>query len=93
MSNLHESWVVAAGGCFGSVGTTSGDVADSALPSLCEVSPLVSYGGEDLAGQFRGFLSLPLLLGAAGETACVEASPNAGFAEICSEGEELPPTP
>merc|ERR1719215_1680208 len=46
MSSLHFRWITTAGGLFADGGTVE-------MGSLsCEVSPLVSYYGEDLEGNF-----------------------------------------
>mmetsp|Transcript_11899 Transcript_11899/g.42568 ORF Transcript_11899/g.42568 Transcript_11899/m.42568 type:complete len:325 (+) Transcript_11899:79-1053(+) len=81
LSRLHQSWISRAGGVFRQAvnGITT-----------CEVSPLVSYCGEGLDGQFlNGMLDLPLHLDSNHEA----RSTDAAVAENCSEGEELPPTP
>mmetsp|Transcript_37449 Transcript_37449/g.85741 ORF Transcript_37449/g.85741 Transcript_37449/m.85741 type:complete len:717 (+) Transcript_37449:23-2173(+) len=54
---LHQGWITEAGGRF------CEDNVASEKPSMrCEVSPLVSYWGEDLGGQFREAVSLPLMV-------------------------------
>lgn len=45
---LHQGWIKSAGGIF-----SDDRVATSKSDQRCEVSPLVSYGGEDLAGLFE----------------------------------------
>jgi len=48
MSSLHFGWICAHAGKFESTaGVDRGK-------SLCEISPLVTYGGEDLGGMFGG---------------------------------------
>jgi len=67
LSQLHQGWVVQAGGQF------RGDVTVGLnKDELCEISPLVSYEGEDLEGVFpegaKGLLlDLPLHVLACGE--------------------------
>eukprot|EP00928_Gymnodinium_smaydae_P024596 TRINITY_DN19861_c0_g1_i1.p1 TRINITY_DN19861_c0_g1~~TRINITY_DN19861_c0_g1_i1.p1 ORF type:complete len:693 (+),score=156.86 TRINITY_DN19861_c0_g1_i1:162-2240(+) len=85
---LHRGWIEAAGGTFRSAAEAFGDGSRvSARTGCCEVSPLVSYGGEDLSGHFREPLDLPLYIAAAsgGDYGAVAAK--------CEEDEELPPTP
>eukprot|EP00927_Polykrikos_kofoidii_P000720 TRINITY_DN10266_c1_g2_i1.p1 TRINITY_DN10266_c1_g2~~TRINITY_DN10266_c1_g2_i1.p1 ORF type:complete len:821 (+),score=134.95 TRINITY_DN10266_c1_g2_i1:276-2738(+) len=65
LSRLHQSWIVSAAMTevvFGESGQKL--MADSDSSLLCEISPLVSYGGEDLSSQLpQGFaIHLPLYL-------------------------------
>eukprot|EP00927_Polykrikos_kofoidii_P084997 TRINITY_DN9122_c0_g1_i5.p1 TRINITY_DN9122_c0_g1~~TRINITY_DN9122_c0_g1_i5.p1 ORF type:complete len:967 (+),score=142.68 TRINITY_DN9122_c0_g1_i5:321-3221(+) len=53
LGRLHNRWIVEGGGRF-----KGGLSADCQL-HRCEVSPLVSYAGEDMVGPFQGLL-LPL---------------------------------
>jgi len=57
IGKLHQRWIVDAGGEF--VGSKIATDRDDAK---CEVSPLVSYDGEDLKGQFWMPIELPFLL-------------------------------
>jgi len=57
VSLLHQSWISKAGGAF------FGDkIASEQHDSKCEVSPLVSYDGENLDGHFLAPLRLPYYL-------------------------------
>lgn len=57
MSLLHQSWIRQAGGTF--CGNKTASDRDDAK---CEISPLVSYDGEDLDGQFWLPIELPFYL-------------------------------
>jgi len=57
IGKLHQSWIMNAGGEF--VGSK---IATDREDSKCEVSPLVSYDGEDLKGQFWMPIELPFYL-------------------------------
>jgi len=54
MSRLHQSWIISGGGEF-----LEGRFASGRANEECEVSPLVSYEGEDLAGYFWMPIELP----------------------------------
>mmetsp|Transcript_22652 Transcript_22652/g.51070 ORF Transcript_22652/g.51070 Transcript_22652/m.51070 type:complete len:640 (+) Transcript_22652:53-1972(+) len=60
-SKLCQTWIRAAGGSF------EGDMIASDR-ELCEISPLVSYAGEGLQGQFREVTALPFLMQSSAET-------------------------
>lgn len=57
LGNLHQGWIIHAGGHF-----LNAQVAGESEDLKCEISPLVSYDGEDLTGQFPKALSLPFYL-------------------------------
>lgn len=57
VGKLHQKWIEAAGGTFDTQ-TKSTDREDM----KCEISPLVSYEGEDLHGQFPTLIRLPFYL-------------------------------
>lgn len=58
MSILHQRWLMDGGGVYVDQGIAG------QRDSRCEVSPLVSYGGEDLGAAFQTFLmSLPVAHG------------------------------
>eukprot|EP00747_Dinoflagellata_sp_TGD_P143272 gnl/TRDRNA2_/TRDRNA2_176365_c2_seq1.p1 gnl/TRDRNA2_/TRDRNA2_176365_c2~~gnl/TRDRNA2_/TRDRNA2_176365_c2_seq1.p1 ORF type:complete len:521 (-),score=96.29 gnl/TRDRNA2_/TRDRNA2_176365_c2_seq1:117-1481(-) len=62
MSLLHQQWIMTASG-MRSLGFRNDKVADDGELHKCEISPLVSYFGEGLAGHFsKGVLELPLHL-------------------------------
>ncbi|KAL4660119.1 UDP-N-acetylhexosamine pyrophosphorylase-like [Arapaima gigas] len=59
LMSLHRRWVLNAGGCFINEGgppipvnPSVKDVTDQAVQ--CEISPLLSYAGEGLAGMVQG---------------------------------------
>lgn len=57
IGRLHQHWIAAAGGHF-----SSNKVASDREDAKCEVSPLVSYDGEDLLGHFPRHIELPFYL-------------------------------
>eukprot|EP00931_Biecheleriopsis_adriatica_P105559 TRINITY_DN80127_c0_g1_i1.p1 TRINITY_DN80127_c0_g1~~TRINITY_DN80127_c0_g1_i1.p1 ORF type:complete len:774 (+),score=200.99 TRINITY_DN80127_c0_g1_i1:93-2414(+) len=57
MGRLHQQWIIAAGGSF--VGSK---VASESEDLKCEISPLASYDGEDLYGNFPKQINLPFYL-------------------------------
>lgn len=57
LGKLHQSWILEAGGMFEAT-KLAGDREDA----KCEISPLVSYDGEDLIGQFVQPIALPFYL-------------------------------
>jgi len=57
VGRLHQSWIAKAGGSF-----FENKVASENDDGKCEISPLVSYEGEDLAGQFMEPIQLPYYL-------------------------------
>jgi hypothetical protein len=57
VGRLHQSWILRAGGIF-----FDNKVASENDDAKCEVSPLVSYEGEDMAGQFLKPVLLPYYL-------------------------------
>lgn len=59
MCRLHQKWIIDAGGFFEAT-----RVSTEREDAKCEVSPLVSYEGEDLAGQFpqNNTMRLPFYL-------------------------------
>lgn len=60
---LHQQWIRAAGGTFDR-GLVAGDYENE----QCEISPLVSFEGEDLKGQFPPNIILPFYLPSFQET-------------------------
>jgi len=54
MGKLHQKWIKDAGGEF-----SGNKVASDREDAKCEISPLVSYDGEDLSGQFWMPIELP----------------------------------
>lgn len=57
VGRLHQQWVRNAGGEF-----CGNKMATDREDAKCEVSPLVSYDGEDLSGQFWMPIELPFYL-------------------------------
>lgn len=57
LGKLHQQWIRSAGGSF-----CENKVASENDDSKCEISPLVSYDGEDLSGQFMHPIQLPFYL-------------------------------
>lgn len=57
MGQLHQQWILDAGGKFADT-----KVATEREDLKCEISPLVSYSGEDLAGHFPQQVALPFYL-------------------------------
>mmetsp|Transcript_166824 Transcript_166824/g.530363 ORF Transcript_166824/g.530363 Transcript_166824/m.530363 type:complete len:719 (-) Transcript_166824:115-2271(-) len=57
MGKLHQSWILAAGGVF-----EESRQSTEREDSQCEISPLVSFAGEDLEGQFPEVVKLPFYL-------------------------------
>ena len=57
VGQLHQHWIIRAGGSF-----VDAKVAGETEDLKCEISPLVSYDGEDLEGQFLRPLALPFYL-------------------------------
>lgn len=54
LSICHQQWMLAAGASF-----TMNQIAAEQEETKCEISPLVSYDGEDLEGVFVKALQLP----------------------------------
>lgn len=57
MGRLHQQWILNAGGKF-----IDQRIATEREDTKCEISPLVSYAGEDLGGQFPSPLHLPFYM-------------------------------
>merc|ERR1712176_95019 len=57
MSMLHQKWIHDAGGTF-----SGNKMATDRQDAKCEISPLVSYDGENLGGQFWLPIELPFYL-------------------------------
>lgn len=57
VGQLHQQWIIRAGGEF-----VDKKVAGETEDLKCEISPLVSYDGEDLEGHFLKPLALPFYL-------------------------------
>mmetsp|Transcript_85999 Transcript_85999/g.170725 ORF Transcript_85999/g.170725 Transcript_85999/m.170725 type:complete len:764 (-) Transcript_85999:269-2560(-) len=57
VGHLHQHWITAAGGKF-----LEKSLASERAEFTCEISPLVSYDGEDLSGQFPRPVTLPFYL-------------------------------
>lgn len=57
VGRLHQAWILQAGGTF-----FENKVASETEDAKCEISPLVSYEGEDLSGQFLAAIYLPYYL-------------------------------
>eukprot|EP00927_Polykrikos_kofoidii_P042791 TRINITY_DN36842_c0_g2_i1.p1 TRINITY_DN36842_c0_g2~~TRINITY_DN36842_c0_g2_i1.p1 ORF type:complete len:710 (+),score=118.49 TRINITY_DN36842_c0_g2_i1:196-2325(+) len=57
IGKLHQKWILDAGGTF-----ASRKMVTDRDDAKCEISPLVSYEGEDLTGQFPHPVELPYYL-------------------------------
>jgi len=57
VGRLHQRWIINGGGEF-----LENKVASDRDDARCEISPLVSYEGEDVSGQFLNVVELPFYL-------------------------------
>jgi len=70
VGRLHQQWILTAGGGF-----VENKVASDRDDAKCEISPLVSYEGEDLNGQFPKEVQLPYYLPSQQEFSCSAVPP------------------
>jgi len=68
MSTVHQDWTKAAGATF-----ENNMLAMASIDMACEISPLLSYEGEDLQGLFAGPVKLPVFIAGPTEEPNMEA--------------------